>query len=391
MAIDQAHFKTPTPIQILAIPAILDQKDYFIEAQTGSGKTAVFVFPILHQLTDSNDLVNIKVLIITPTRELALQISKEVKKFSEFLPRKVSVLSVIGGENIEQQKLALKKGIDIIVATPGRLNDLLVQNELTLSHVKHFIIDEADKILSLGFLEELDLLLHHLPKVRQNLFFSATYPDKISILMKKISTSATSLKLTDVAPTVSKINQRVFLINKENRGALLRELIVNEKLSDLLVFVSTKVAAKNLCEKLKKYKIKALCLHGDMEQKDRIFALAEFKNKKCDVLVATDLAARGININELEVVINFDLPRSPADYIHRIGRTARNGKTGMAISFVGIDDDQHFKLIEKRAQINLKREEYLSLQRVGEPVVNKSSGPGIKGKRKSKKDKRREN
>jgi ATP-dependent RNA helicase RhlE len=389
LSIQRSDFTVPTPIQDKSIPQIFMGHDLLIEAQTGSGKTACFAWPILQQLSANKQEGNnsIKALILTPTRELALQVSGALYRFGEFLTNKVSVLTIIGGESIAQQTLTLTNGVDIVVATPGRLLDLIGQNVLRLADLKFLVLDEADKILDLGFAAELDLVLKEISGVRQNLFFSATYPDKV---LDIASAAPVHLKIEDVTPTVENISQRVIQVNKDNRGMLLRHLIKEEKWKNALVFVSSKVAAHNLCEKLKKSGINAGTIHGDLSQPERNKALSDFKERRIDFLIATDVAARGIDINKLSLVINFDLPRSPADYIHRIGRTGRAGEMGLAVSFIGHEDQEHFHLIEKRAQIRLDREEVLGFELTGSAPERVRGMEAVKGKRKSKKDKARE-
>ena len=392
LAVEKSGFSEPTRIQEITLPQILEGKDLLIEAQTGSGKTACFAWPLLQKISADKDRnkKSVQGLILTPTRELALQVSGALYRFGEFLTDKVSVQAIIGGESIDQQNRTLHEGVDIVVATPGRLLDLIGQKTLSLHEIKFLVLDEADKILDLGFAAELDLVLKEISTKRQNLFFSATYPEKVMEIVKKISSSPEHIKIDAETPTVENINQRVIEVNKENRGMLLRHLIVMEKWRNALIFVSSKTAAANLAEKLKKVGVKAGAIHGDLSQPERNKALADFKNKKTDFLVATDVAARGIDINKLTLVINFDLPRSPADYIHRIGRTGRAGEKGLAVTFIGHEDQEHFKLIEKRAQIQLEREEIKGFELTGEaPIPTKGKAP-VKGKRKSKKDKARE-
>ncbi|MBC7537373.1 MAG: DEAD/DEAH box helicase [Bacteriovorax sp.] len=392
LSIQRSEFTTPTPIQDKTIPQIFEGLDLLIEAQTGSGKTACFAWPILQQISANKqeDHKKIQALILTPTRELALQVSGALYRFGEFLTNQVSVLTIIGGESIAQQTLTLTNGVDIVVATPGRLLDLIGQNVLSLSDIKFLVLDEADKILDLGFAAELDLVLKEISGVRQNLFFSATYPEKVLEIVKRISTKPLHLKIDDVTPTVENISQRVIEVNKDNRGMLLRHLIKEEKWKNALVFVASKVAAHNLCEKLKKAGVNAGTIHGDLSQPERNKALSDFKERRIDFLIATDVAARGIDINKLSLVVNFDLPRSPADYIHRIGRTGRAGEIGHAVSFISHEDQEHFYLIEKRAQIKLDREKVIGFELTGEAPEKVRGLEPIKGKRKSKKDKVRE-
>lgn len=392
LAVEKSGFSEPTRIQEITLPLILEGRDLLIEAQTGSGKTACFAWPLLQKISaeKTHEGQAIQALILTPTRELALQVSGAFYRFGEFLNNKVSVLTVIGGESIDQQTRALADGVDVVVATPGRLLDLIGQKVLSLSDIKFLVLDEADKILDLGFAAELDLVLNEISGKRQNLFFSATYPEKVLEIVKRISAEPQHIKIEDDTPTVENIFQRVIEVNKENRGMLLRHLIVMEKWKNALVFVSSKTAAGNLSEKLKKVGVRAGAIHGDLSQPERNKALSDFKDKKTDFLIATDVAARGLDINKLTIVINFDLPRSPADYIHRIGRTGRAGEKGLAVTFIGHEDQEHFRLIEKRAQINLEREMVKGFELTGEaPVVVKGQAP-VKGKRKSKKDKARE-
>lgn len=392
LAVEKSGFTEPTHIQEITLPQILEGKDLLIEAQTGSGKTACFAWPLLQKISadQERNKKSVQALVLTPTRELALQVSGALYRFGEFLTDKVSVLTIIGGESIDQQNRALNDGVDIVVATPGRLLDLIGQKTLRLDEIKFLVLDEADKILDLGFAAELDLVLKEISGKRQNLFFSATYPEKVMEIVKRISSSPEYIKIEADTPTVENIHQRVIQVNKENRGMLLRHLIVMEKWKNALIFVSSKTAAGNLSEKLKKVGVKAGAIHGDLSQPERNKALADFKDNKTDFLVATDVAARGIDINKLTLVINFDLPRSPSDYIHRIGRTGRAGERGLAVTFIGHEDQEHFRLIEKRAEISLEREEVKGFELIGEaPVVIKGQAP-VKGKRKSKKDKARE-
>ncbi|MBC7714598.1 MAG: DEAD/DEAH box helicase [Rhizobacter sp.] len=391
-AIERSGFEEPTSIQYKTLPLILEGRDLLIEAQTGSGKTACFAWPLLQKISaaKTSEKNTIQALVLTPTRELALQVSGAFYRFGEFQTNKVSVLTVIGGESIEQQTRVLADGVDIVVATPGRLLDLIGQKVLSLSDIKFLVLDEADKILDLGFAAELDLVLQEISSMRQNLFFSATYPDKVLDIARRISATPEHLKIEDDTPTVENIFQRVIEVNKDNRGMLLRHLIVQEKWKNALIFVSSKTAAGNLAEKLKKTGVRAGAIHGDLSQPERNKALSDFKDKKIDFLVATDVAARGIDINKLLLVINFDLPRSPADYIHRIGRTGRAGEKGLAVTFIGHEDQEHFKLIEKRAQINLEREQVAGFELTGEAPETVRGAAPVKGKRKSKKDKARE-
>ena len=392
LAVTKSGFTTPTPIQEKVIPLVLDAQDIMARAQTGSGKSASFVLPVLELLSRKpyEGKAKIKVLVLTPTRELTLQIAEAFNTFGAFLDKKPKVVGVIGGEGIGDQLFEIQKGCDILVATSGRFLDILSKKQMNLSHLEFFVLDEADKMLDLGFAEELELILEAIPQKRQNLLFSATYPQKMRSIASRITQSAIEVSIEDEEPTVQNITQRAIEVNHENRGPLLRHLLNTNKWELVLVFMSSKRAAENIAQKFKKHGFKAESFHGDLEQEDRNYTIDAFKAKKLNLLFATDLVARGLDIENIDCVINFDLPRSPADYIHRIGRTARAGKSGTAISFIGLEDAEHFNLIEKRSNIKLQREQIEGFELVGE-VVKKEKGPApIKGKGKSKKDKLRE-
>ena len=339
----------PTLIQEKVIPLILEKKDIIAKAQTGSGKTASFVLPLLQLWANENyeGKAKIKALVLAPTRELALQISSNFEMFSKYLAKKPKIVSVIGGENLGQQLLDIQKGCDIVVATTGRLVDIINKKQLDLSKLEFFILDEADKMLDLGFEKELEILLEMIPTNRQNLLFSATYPTKIQNIISKITKKAIEVSI-DEMPTVQKINQRAIAVNIENRSPLLRYLISTNNWEQILVFMANKRACDNIAFKFRKYNFDALSFHGDLSQEERNETLKDFKNKKIKILFATDIAARGLHIDDISCVVNFDLPRATADYIHRIGRTGRAGKSGEAISFIGLKDFEHFALIEKR-------------------------------------------
>ncbi|MEA3553044.1 MAG: DEAD/DEAH box helicase [Campylobacterota bacterium] len=384
---------TATPIQNSVIPLILNGDDIMAKAQTGSGKTAGFVLPVLNMWMQNpvDKKRRIKVLVLTPTRELTIQVANTFKLFSEFLPYPPKVVNVIGGEEIGKQLLSIQKGCDIVVATSGRLLDILDKKQIDLSSLEYFILDEADKMLDLGFSEELDAILDELPTKRQNLLFSATYPPKMVSIASRITTTATKVTIEDETPTVENITQRAIAVNKENRSPLLRELIRTNKWNQVLVFMANKRASDNIAAKFRKHGFLAESFHGDLDQEDRNYTLDEFKNKKIKILFATDIASRGLHIDDISCVINFDLPRGADDYIHRIGRTARAGKKGVAISFIGHEDNEHFKLIQKRCKVDIKKEEIEGFKLTGEPTVKQKGKAPVKGKRKSKKDKLREN
>jgi len=391
-ALQQNNYIKPTPIQKKVIPLVLEKHDVIVKAQTGSGKSASFVLPILELWSQNipEGKAKIKVLVLTPTRELTLQVAEYFSTFGNCLARKPKVVSVIGGESIGDQLYAIQQGCDIVVATSGRLLDVLSKKQMNLSKLEYFVLDEADKMLNLGFAEELDLILEAIPAQRQNLLFSATYPQKMIDIASKITQNPVEVSFENEAPVVEKIVQRVIEVNPENRGPLLRHLMKKEKWKSILVFMANKRATDNIAEKFKKRGYLAESFHGDLTQEDRNYTLEQFKAKKIQILFATDLVSRGLDIDDISCVINYDLPRSPADYIHRIGRTGRAGKSGLAVTFIGHEEQDHFRLIEKRSNIKLEREQLKGFELKGDaPIKEKGKAP-VKGKRKSKKDKLRE-
>ena len=386
--LQKSNFNKPTPIQSKVIPLVLKQKDIMARAQTGSGKTASFVLPILNKiLKDKKEgKAKIRVLVITPTRELTMQVSEVFKTFGE----KLKVVSIIGGESIGDQLFDIQQGCDIVVATSGRLIDVISKKQMNLSKLEFFVLDEADKMLDFGFSQELDSILKELPKERQNLLFSATYPQKMLDIASKITHNPIEVTIKEEKQTVQNINQRALHVNQENRRVLLRHLLKTHKWKLVLVFMATKRAADNISQKFRKYGYEAESFHGNLEQDERKYTLEDFKDKKINILFATDIAARGLDIDDIDCVVNYDLPRSAEDYIHRIGRTARAGKSGTSISFVTHENSEHFKLIEKRCEVSLEKEQIKGFELVGaKPKQEKGKAP-IKGKRKSKKDKLRE-
>jgi superfamily II DNA/RNA helicase len=391
-SLKENNFVKPTPIQSKVIPLVLKYKDIMAKAQTGSGKSASFVLPILEILHQNprEGKPKIRVLVLTPTRELTTQVANAFSIFGKFLPTPPKVVSVIGGESIGDQLYNIQQGCDIVVATSGRLLDIFSKKQMNLSKLEFFVLDEADKMLDLGFASELDLILEELPQKRQNLLFSATYPPKMLEIASRITSDPVEVKIEDEEVSVESIDQRVIEVNRENRSPLLRHLLNSYKWDLVLVFMANKRATDNIAAKFRKHGYKAESFHGDLEQEDRSYTLREFKNRKIRILFATDLATRGLDIDNISCVINFDLPRSPTEYIHRIGRTGRAGKEGIAISFIDHEDQEHFKLIEKRSNIKLKREQIKGYELIGDaPIKQKGKAP-IKGKRKSKKDKLRE-
>lgn len=390
-ALNKSGFTKPTPIQERVIPLVLERHDIMAKAQTGSGKSASFILPILELLSrDSYEgKAKIKALVLTPTRELTQQIVEAFETFGAFMSKRVKVVGVIGGEGIGEQLFNIQKGCDILVATSGRFLDILSKKQMNLSHVDFFVLDEADKMLDFGFAQELELILEALGKKRQNLLFSATYPPKMLSIASRVMQNPLEISIEE-EPTVQNITQRAILVNKENRAPLLRHLLKSEKYELVLVFMASKRAADNIAAKFRKHGFSADSFHGDLHQEDRNYTLEEFKAKKIKILFATDLVARGLDIDDVSCVINFDLPRSSADYIHRIGRTARAGKAGVAISFIDHEDEAHFRLIEKRSNIRLQREQIEGFELMGEAPKREKGKEPIKGKGKSKKDRARE-
>ena len=342
-------FPTPYPIQIAAIPAVLSGKDVLGIAQTGSGKTASFVLPILQQFQSKAVAKNrhIKALIVVPTRELAVQVGEVFKLFGEHLPRPVKSLAVFGGVSINPQMIQMQ-GIEILIATPGRLLDLVENNAMQLSEIDVLVLDEADKMLNLGFKEEMNRIFALLPSRRQNLLFSATLGKDIDTITEMILRNPIKIEIEHEVENLDLIKQTGYYVTENRRGPLLRYLIKEHKLKQVLVFTSSVHKADSVVNKLKQNGITALALHSQKSQGGRTDALRYFKSGEINVLVATDLASRGIDIPSLPVVINYELPRSPKDFIHRIGRTGRAGVEGEAISFIALEDEQHFKVIQKK-------------------------------------------
>ena len=394
-AITENGYLTPTAIQSAAIPAALQGRDIVASAQTGSGKTAAFALPLLHRLaeTPTGAARRVRGLILVPTRELAAQVGQAIVSLAKYLPQRIKVAVVFGGVSINPQMMNLRGGADIVVATPGRLIDLIDHNALTLAAVSLLVLDEADRLLDLGFGEELGRILGLLPAQRQSLFFSATFAPAIETLAASMLTDPLRIEVQAAPQAAPDIVQRAIEVDPSRRTQLLRHLVQTEKFKRVLVFVATKHAAEIVADKLRKADIEAEPFHGELSQGKRNQVLQDFKLKALQVVVATDVAARGIDIAQLPVVVNYDLPRSSVDYTHRIGRTGRAGESGMAISFVSANTEAHFKLIEKRQGVNVAREQVAGFEPVEVQQVNPAdplSNGGIKGKRPSKKDKLRQ-
>lgn len=385
------NYAEPTPVQREAIPAALKGADILAQAQTGSGKTAAFALPILQTLpsTASAAARRIQALVLVPTRELALQVGESFRAYGRYLPLHAKVITAYGGVSINPQLLALRGGADVVVATPGRLLDLVDHNGLSLASVSTLVLDEADRLFDLGFEAELNRILSLLPERRQNLLFSATFPHAVGVLAEKLLHDPVRIVVSATAATTPDIRQRAIEVDAPQRTQLLRHLIQENGWTRVLVFVATKYATEHVAEKLRRAGLKAGALHGELSQGARTQALADFKASELQVLVATDLAARGLDIAQLPVVVNYDLPRSAVDYTHRIGRTGRAGEAGLAVSFISADTHAHFRLIEKRHRLDLEREQIAGFEPQDTAVPPPATG-GVKGKRKSKKDKLRE-
>lgn len=387
-ALVELGHEDPTPVQAAAIPELLQGRDLWASARTGSGKTAAFVLPILERLRAR---AAVQALIVAPTRELAVQTAQAIARYGRHLDFPVETCVAVGGAPIEQQVQALVAGAQIVVATPGRLLDLLDQGVLSLTKLETLVLDEADRLLSLGFHDELAALQQRLPADLQRVLFSATFPPKVVALAELMLRDPVRINLdAGTTPGAESIEQRVIEVDESQRGRLLIHLLQAHAWQQLLVFVASRRAADDLALELSRAGFRAWALHGELGQDARTQTLADFKARRFRVLVATDLAARGLDIAELPAVLNFDLPRSAADYTHRIGRTGRAGETGVAVSFVSVHTAGHFRLIEKRHHMQLEREQIPGFEpRDLTPPVRDVNG-GIKGKRKSKKDKLRE-
>ncbi len=346
-AISKKGYETPSVIQQKAIPLILEQKDVLASAQTGSGKTAGFALPILQILNNEPPLRRrpVRALILTPTRELAAQVQDEFKEYSEFTDLRSTV--IFGGVGANPQINALRNGVDILVATPGRLLDLENQGALSLSKVEILVLDEADRMLDMGFLRDIKKVLALLPSKRQNLLFSATFSKEIKKLANEFLHHPVLVEATPENTTVEKIHQTVYRVDKAQKTDLIIKLISEGNWQQVLVFTRTKHGANRLSEKLEKAKITSAAIHGNKSQGARTRALSGFKEGKVRVLVATDIAARGLDIPLLPHVINFELPNISEDYVHRIGRTGRAGASGEALSLVSLDEVGYLKDIEK--------------------------------------------
>jgi superfamily II DNA/RNA helicase len=407
--VQQQGFEQATPIQAQAIPAVLAGRDVRAQAPTGSGKTAAFGLPLLQGLIQdlrqsrseraARGPRRCRALVLAPTRELALQVGEQLQDWARELsgssanPDALRVAIAFGGVSINPQLMGLRGGCDVMVATPGRLLDLLDHKGLHLDGVQTLVLDEADRLLDLGFAQEWQALQQALPARRQNLLFSATYPKAVVALADGLLHEPAQLRVEPTTEQRPDIRQRAIQVDAERRTALLRHLLASEGWERLLVFVASGHTAQRVANKLWANGIKAASLHGELSQGTRREVLAQLREGRLQVLVATDVAARGLDIPELPAVLNYELPRAAADYVHRIGRTGRAGRSGVALSFICADSptnaESHFRLIEKRQGERVPREQIAGFEPQAVATPAEAVG-GIKGQRKSKKDKLRE-
>jgi ATP-dependent RNA helicase RhlE len=355
-AVGDKNYANPSPIQEKSIPLILQGCDILASAQTGTGKTAGFAIPMIQILTKSNNSGHkkIRALILTPTRELAAQVLEDVQSYSKYVNIKSTV--IFGGVNQNPQVLALKQGVDILVATPGRLMDLQQQGHLSLKNLEFMVLDEADRMLDMGFLRDIKKIIQMMPQKRQNLLFSATFSRDIKKLANGLLTAPKIVEATPENSTAERIDQAVYRVDAKRKTALVTKLIWEGNWHQVLIFTRTKHGANRLAQKLEKAKITAAAIHGNKSQSARTKALANFKSGEVSVLVATDIAARGLDIPLLPYVINYELPNVPEDYVHRIGRTGRAGASGIAMSLVCSEEQEYLTSIEKLLGIQIQSE-----------------------------------
>ena len=348
-ALKAEGYTTPTPSQQQAIPVVLEGKDLLGCAQTGTGKTAAFAVPILQKLyeqkSEERGFKNIKSLILTPTRELAIQIDESFAAYGKYTGLSHAV--IFGGVSQSNQVNTLRRGVDILIATPGRLLDLIDQRFISLQHIQLFVLDEADRMLDMGFIHDVKKIIHKLPSQKQTLFFSATMPTEIAGLANSILRNPTKVAVTPVSSTVEKITQGIYFVERENKRSLLIHILKDKDIETALVFTRTKHGADKIAKELNRANIKTDAIHGNKSQNARQRALYNFKNKQIRILVATDIAARGIDVEDLTHVINFELPNIPETYVHRIGRTGRAGASGVALSFCDQEEKVYLRDIQK--------------------------------------------
>lgn len=391
-ALDGLHWQQPTPVQAGAVAAILAGRDVWASSKTGSGKTAAYLIPLLELLgrERSRSSGTTTVLILVPTRELAAQVADVAGSLTKYGQSPAKICLAVGGVSINPQMMSLRGGADLLVATPGRVLDLIAHNSLRLSQVETLVLDEADRLLSGGFSEEVSKITAMLPMQRQNLLFSATMPARVQQLVQSLLDDPVRVNVdAGRTPSTDSIVQRSISVDSHDRTAVLKHLLSTHDWPQVLVFVESRKRANNLADKLKSAGLAAAPLHGELSQGTRTGTLAALRCQRLRVIVATDVAARGLDIWQLPAVINFDLPRSTADYLHRVGRTGRAGHHGMALSLVSAATEAHFRLIEKRHQLCLEREILTGFEPQEEPIAPRDPQGGIKGQRMSKKDKLR--
>ena len=395
-AISAKGYEIPTPIQEQTIPLVLAKKDIIASAQTGTGKTAAFALPILQLLFDKQDASKkgkkIRALVVSPTRELALQIEENFAAYAKFTNLRSTV--IFGGASIEPQKDVLKKGVDILIATPGRLLDLHKQDCINLDYIETLVLDEADLMLDMGFIDDVKKIERLCPKTKQILLFSATMPQKVVELANSILNEPITIDITPTQSTAEGVNQKLYYVGKNNKMELCLHLLRNSIKGDILIFRRTKFGVEKLENMLKKNGYNVDSIHGDKTQKGREEALNNFKDKKVNILIATDVASRGIDISNLDAVINFDIPNVPETYVHRIGRTGRAGNTGASYSFCAADEKNYIKTIEELIddKIPVETEHPYLLDPKAKPEVYIKKGSSNKKNRKSagsKKNKKR--
>uniref|UniRef100_UPI0032167875 DEAD/DEAH box helicase n=1 Tax=uncultured Draconibacterium sp. TaxID=1573823 RepID=UPI0032167875 len=387
-ALEDQKYTEPTPIQEKAIPLVLNRTDVLGCAQTGTGKTAAFAIPIIQLLYHDSQYKQrhkkIKALVITPTRELAIQISDSFSTYSKYTQLKNTV--IFGGVKQGAQVNALQNGVDILVATPGRLLDLMDQGYIRLTDIEYFVLDEADRMLDMGFIHDIRKIIHKLPHKRQSLFFSATMPSKIVELSRKILHNPKKVEVTPASSTAETIQQYLYFTNRTDKKNLLKHILKDEKMDQVLLFSKTKHGADRIARNLAKQKIKAAAIHGDKGQNQRQKALTQFKNGEIRVLVATDIAARGIDIDKLRYVINYDIPNISETYVHRIGRSGRAGEDGVAISMSEPEENVFVKDIEKLIKQKIKVVKDNPFPQTDRPMTDKEKKEWEKEKQKRKKE-----
>lgn len=399
-ALDEEGYSVPTPIQQQSIPMILQQKDLLGCAQTGTGKTAAFAIPLLQQLhqqkQQSNSTVEkirkIQVLVLTPTRELAIQVGESFQAYGKHLPLKHLV--IFGGVSQFAQVKSLERGVDILVATPGRLLDLMNQQIISLRDIKYFVLDEADRMLDMGFIHDVKRIITKLPTQRQTVFFSATMSPEVQALSASLLNDPVKVKITPPATTAERIQQSLYHVQQQNKKALLLHLLKDDTIKTALVFTRTKYGADKICKELVKAGHRAAAIHGNKSQQARQSALLDFRNGKIRLLVATDIAARGIDVDGVTHVFNYEIPNVPETYVHRIGRTGRAGATGLAVSFCDPEEKPFLRDIEKLIRKNVEviknpLPEEVSMTVISSPVKQHGINPRNNNARQHGRPKRR--